>query len=79
MYKVIIRFADLTDKNHIYEVGDAYPRDGFEVSDERISELLGSGNKVGKPVIEKLITKASEASNKKSEPVKSAKKKKTEE
>lgn len=78
MYKVIVRFADLTDKNYIYEVGDAYPRKGLEVSERRISELLGSDNKLHKPIIEKSIVEAPEASEEKSEVVKPVKKKKTE-
>lgn len=65
MYKVKVRFADLTDKNYVYEIGDTYPREGFEVSEERIFELTGSNNKIGKAVIEEII--------------KPAKKKKTEE
>lgn len=51
MYKAIIAFTDLQDANHIYHVGDIYPRDGFEPSQERIDELSGSANKVGCPLI----------------------------
>lgn len=51
MYKAIIAFTDLQDANHIYHVGDIYPREGFEPSQERIDELSGSANKVGSPLI----------------------------
>ncbi len=51
MYKVIAYFTDLQDKNHEYNVGDIYPREGLEVKPERIAELSGSENKQGKPLI----------------------------
>ena len=57
MYKVICRFADLKDNNHIYEVGDKYPRKGAETSDERNEELSGKDNKIGEPLIKKIATK----------------------
>lgn len=55
MYKVICRFADLKDENHIYEIGDIYPRGGHEPSLKRIRELLGSKNKIGVPLIEEVF------------------------
>ena len=51
MYKVIKMFHDLQDKNHLYNVGDTFPREGLEVSAERLAELTGSDNKQGKPLI----------------------------
>ena len=51
MYKVIYKFADLQDKNHVYEVGDVFPREGKEVTDERIAELASVNNKIGKTLI----------------------------
>lgn len=51
MYVVIERFADLQDRNRIYEAGDTYPRPGFDVSPERLAELAGSDNRIGKPLI----------------------------
>lgn len=51
MYKVIKMFADLQDGNHVYNVGDEYPRKGVTVTDERIAELAGSNNKQGTPLI----------------------------
>ena len=53
MYKVINRFADLQDKNHIYEPGDVFPREGLEVTEERLAELSGFHNKQNKPLIAK--------------------------
>lgn len=54
MYKVILRFADLQDMNHIYEVGDTYPRKGSDPTKERIQELASDANKIGKVLIEKV-------------------------
>lgn len=54
MYKVIVRFMDLQDENHIYEVGDTFPRDGVKVSTDRISELMSCENKIGCTLIEKI-------------------------
>lgn len=48
---MIERFADLQDGNRVYEAGDTYPRPGFDVSDERLAELAGSDNRIGKPLI----------------------------
>lgn len=50
-YKVIYRFMDLQDFNHIYEVGDEYPRNGSETTPSRIRELATTENKIGKPLI----------------------------
>lgn len=52
MYKVIVSFADLKDKNHVYNVGDTFPRKGLEVTEERLAELSGKENKRGIPLIE---------------------------
>ena len=54
MYKVISFFTDLQDFNHPYKVGDVFPRQGMNVSEERLKELAGSKNKQGKPLIEKI-------------------------
>ena len=45
MYKVIKYFTDLQDDNYPYVPGDKYPRDGLEVSNERIIELATVDNK----------------------------------
>lgn len=66
MYKVIKRFHDLQDATktksgkvyHKYNVGDVFPRDGAEASEERLAELAGSDNKQGVPLIELVEEKA---------------------
>lgn len=64
MYKVIVKFADLEDNNHVYEVGDTYPRADYmkpnesieftadKPSEERIQFLASDRNKLRTPVIE---------------------------
>lgn len=49
--KVIEFFVDLQDGNREYNVGDTFPADGVEVSDERLEELRSSDNKRKRPVI----------------------------
>ena len=51
-YKVIHRFTDLQDFNHLYNVGDVFPRIGMKVSQSRIDELASSKNKLNTPLIE---------------------------
>jgi len=57
MYKVIKFFTDKLDNGYAYNAGDTFPRNGFNVSEERISELLGNHNRQRTPVIEKVETK----------------------
>lgn len=52
MCKVIKRFTDLQDGNHVYRAGDIYPREGYTPSEERIAELASDKNKQGTPLIE---------------------------
>lgn len=69
MYKVIYRFADLLDSSkHIYEVGDAYPRKGVSPSSERLAELMGSNNKIGRSLIEEVKSSKSAGKKKRKEP-----------
>ncbi|RDV25317.1 hypothetical protein [Lysinibacillus capsici] len=49
-YKVIHEFRDLQDEDHIYNVGDKYPRKGRIVK-PRVEELISSDNKIGVPLI----------------------------
>ena len=51
-YKVIHRFTDLQDFNHLYNVGDLFPRIGMKVSQSRIDELASGKNKLKIPLIE---------------------------
>lgn len=50
-YVVIHYFTDLKDKNHPYNEGDIFPREGVSVSNERLFELSTDKNKQKKPLI----------------------------
>ena len=54
MYKAIRYFTDLKDGSYPYHPGDVFPREGLQVSDERIEDLLTGNNRRGIPVIEKV-------------------------
>ena len=58
MYRVIASFIDLKDGEHPYSVGDAFPREGHTVSEERIKELAGNKNKRKTPLIERVMEPA---------------------
>lgn len=60
MYRVIRCFTDLQDNNYPYNAGDAFPRNGIDVSAERYAELAGSDNKQGTPLIEEIIEPVNE-------------------
>lgn len=51
MHKVIVRFKDLKDNGHLYNVGDVYPRKGKRASKARIAELSSTENKRGVALI----------------------------
>lgn len=55
-YIVITKFADLEDGKHLYNVGDVYPHSAKVASENRINELLGSNNKVRRPLIKEDIS-----------------------
>lgn len=57
MYKVIKFFTDLHDADYSYNVGDIFPREGVEVTAERIAQLAGSDNRQGVPLIAKVEEK----------------------
>ena len=42
-YIVTRNIIDTKDNNRFYEEGDTFPRKGFEVSKDRIAELIGKG------------------------------------
>lgn len=42
-YIVTKNIIDTKDNNRFYEAGDAFPREGFEVSKDRIAELISKG------------------------------------
>lgn len=52
MYRVIKYFTDMKDKERPYHPGDTYPREGFEVSEERLAELASNKNRRGEALIE---------------------------
>ena len=54
MYTVIYEFADMQDDNYIYRLGDAYPRDGYFSTPERIEELASEQNRIGRALIEEV-------------------------
>lgn len=54
MYRVIYDFADGQDECRVYHAGDTFPRDGLEVTSERFAELKGTGNLIGRPLIEEV-------------------------
>ena len=57
MYKVLYPFTDKEDK-HVYHVGDVFPVGKRKISEDRIAELSGNGNALGKPLICKTEIKA---------------------
>lgn len=67
MYKVIKPFYDLKDNNHVYSVGDTFPRNGVEVGAERIAELSSDKNLQGVPLIEEASEKPKRTRKKKDE------------
>ena len=62
MYRVLHHFHDLTDYKatkagniyHEYEPGDTYPRQGVDVSPERVAMLASAENALGMPLIENI-------------------------
>jgi hypothetical protein len=62
-YKVIEKFKDLKDNDHIYEVDDIYPREDIKLEDipqKRIKELTTKKNKIGKILIEEIKEESAE-------------------
>lgn len=53
-YKVIVSFTDLQDNNYRYVAGDIFPRDGIEVSAERLEALSTTNNRRHEPMIIKV-------------------------
>ena len=54
MYRVLNKFADSLDNDFVYEVGDAYPREGFKPSIFRLEQLSEFVHVLGGPAIEKV-------------------------
>lgn len=51
MYKVIHKFIDLKENNHLYCVGDIFPHNEAEINPKRIDELSSNKNRLGIPLI----------------------------
>lgn len=62
MFKVIVQFKDLQDKNHLYKVGDTYPRKGSTPSMDRIGELASKANRRRTALIRKVEEPKAKAS-----------------
>lgn len=60
MYKVIKYFTDLQDNKHPYNVGDTFPREGVEVTEDRIRELATTENRRNEPLIEEVVEETTE-------------------
>ena len=54
MYKVIKFFTDLQDNKHPYHEGETFPREGVEVTPERLKELSSKKNKRGVALIKEV-------------------------
>lgn len=54
IFKAIRAFKDLQDSNRIYNVGDVFPREGKEVSQERLTDLSTDNNLQKQSVIESI-------------------------
>lgn len=54
MWRVINHFVDIQDGRHPYNVGDAFPRPGHEVSEDRLKELSTAANRQKVPLIEEI-------------------------
>ena len=54
-YEVIRYFRDAQDNGYVYHEGDIFPREGLEVSAERLAELAGTKNRRGISLIEEII------------------------
>lgn len=50
-FKVLVAFRDLQDNDHIYQPGELY--EGVQTN-ERLEELSGTKNKIGKKLIEEI-------------------------
>ena len=55
MYQVIKSFTDLHDQDHLYQVGDVFPRPGIRVTEKRLLELASDQNKQGVPLIQEIL------------------------
>lgn len=54
MYKTKVLFTDLQDGSYKYLPGDIFPREGLEVSEDRLKELSTTANRRGIVLIEEV-------------------------
>ena len=64
MYTVLSGFYDLQDNQYFYPLGASYPREGLEVSAERIRQLSTADNRMGYPLIARVEEEPKKASRK---------------
>lgn len=57
MFTVITAFYDVKDGNHLYNVGDKYPRKGAKPTKARLAELASDKNAAGVPLIKEVEKK----------------------
>lgn len=54
MFKVVNRFRDAKNDNHLYKIGDEYPVTGYKPTKARINELEKGKNKYNTVFIERV-------------------------
>nr|DAQ62877.1 MAG TPA: hypothetical protein [Caudoviricetes sp.] len=54
MYRVISPFRDLKNNEHLYDVGDIYPVEGYKPTKARIKELAEGKNPLNRVFIEEI-------------------------
>jgi len=62
-YEVIRYFTDAQDNDYAYREGDTYPRDGLNVSDARIRDLLSGNNFQRVALIKRVLDKPAKKKN----------------
>lgn len=78
LYKVTKKFTDLQDGNHVYNVGDVYPRESYTPSEERIKELASDKNRQRTPLIAEIPSEETEEVSENVEPKSNSRKRKEE-
>lgn len=56
LHVVIPDFIDLDDEKYKYDLLEAYPREGYEPSPERVQELATGENAANKVIVAKYLT-----------------------
>lgn len=58
MYRVVRKFIDSKNDDHLYNVGDTYPVSGYKPTKARIEELSKGTNRHGRVYIEEVKDEA---------------------